>query len=115
MRPLISPDRGRMYFEVETADLLDPGAVLTGCVESGARSVLLDEHALPAEFFDLSTGLAGELLHKLTTYRIRMAGVVPNPSAHSTPFQDFVREANAGTEFRFFVTRREAVQWLDSL
>jgi hypothetical protein len=89
-------------------------AVLTGCVESGARSVLLDEDALPAEFFDLSTLLAGELLHKLTTYRIRLAGVVPDPSVHSTRFQQFVREANAGRQFRFFSTRQEAIGWLEA-
>ena len=102
------------YFEVEDAGLLDPAAVLTGCVESGARGVLLDEDALPAEFFDLSTGLAGELLRKLTTYRIRLAGVVPDPALHSQAFRDFMREANRGHQFRFFPSRREALDWLES-
>ena len=103
-----------MYFEVNPATGFDPAAVLTGCVESGARAVLLDENVLPAEFFDLSTGVAGELLHKLTTYRIRLAGVVPDPSVHSAPFQDFLREANRGGQFRFFSTRSEAIDWLES-
>ena len=102
------------YFELEPGRPFDPVTVVTRCVESGARSLLLDEDALPAEFFDLGSGLAGELLHKLTTYRIPMAGVVPDPSVHPVRFQEFVREANHGRQFRFFPTRREAIRWLES-
>lgn len=106
----------KTYAEPEPrgADAFDPGAVVTGCIESGARSLLLDQGALPPEFFDLSTGVAGELVHRLTVYGIRMAAVVPDPSAHSRPFQDFLREANQGRQFRFFATREEAVRWLES-
>jgi len=102
------------YFEVEPTTPLDPAAILSSCVESGAAAVLLDEPALTPEFFDLSTGLAGELLHKLGLYRIRLAGVVPAPSAHPTRFQEFLRESNTGKAFRFFATRPEAVAWLES-
>lgn len=101
------------YFEARVGDLFEPTALLTRCVESGARGLLLDEGAIPAEFFDLSTGLAGELLHKLTLYRIRLAGVVPDPSIHSPRFGDFAREANRGTQYRFFPDRLAAIDWLD--
>ena len=103
------------YYEPEPAQAFDPVAVVTSCIESGARSLLLDESKLPTEFFDLSSGLAGELLHKLTVYRIPMAGVVPDPSAHSPRFQDFAREANRGRQFRFFSTREEAIGWLEQV
>jgi len=103
-----------VYFETEAGAPLDPAAVVGGCIESDAAAVLLDERALPADFFDLSTGLAGELLHKLSTYRLRLAGVVPDPTAHSTRFQEFLRETNRGAQFRFFTTRREAITWLES-
>jgi hypothetical protein len=87
---------------------------LTQCVENGSRSVLFDRDALPPAFFDLSSGVAGELLHRLSTYGVRMAAVVPNPSRCSRSFQDFVQEANRGSQFRFFPTRPEAIQWLES-
>jgi hypothetical protein len=103
-----------VYFEAETDRPWTPGDILSGCVESGAGAVLLDEGALPGEFFDLSSGLAGELLHKLSTYRLRLAGVVPDPSVHPTRFQEFLRESNLGTAFRFFRTRGEAVAWLEA-
>jgi len=103
------------YFEVppQVAGGFDPAGVVTACIESGNRRLLLDVDALPAEFFDLSTGVAGALVQRLTMYEIRMAGVVPDPSIHSRPFQDFAREANAGRSwFRFFPDRAQAVAWL---
>jgi hypothetical protein len=87
---------------------------VAGCLETGARSLLLDENALPAEFFDLSTGLAGALLQKLANYGIRLAAVVPDPSAHSPRFQELAREASTGSMFRFFRTRQQAIDWLES-
>lgn len=92
----------------------DPHTVLTACMEDDAAAVLLDDGALPAAFFDLSSGLAGALVQRLQLYGIRMAAVVPDPSSHSRSFQDFAREANRGSQFRFFPTRGEAVAWLES-
>lgn len=100
------------YFEPGSTDAFDPVGIVTHCMESGASSLLLDVDALPAEFFDLSTGIAGELLHKLTTYRLRMAGVVPDVGVHSTHFQEFVHESNRGAQFRFFSNRKQAIEWL---
>jgi hypothetical protein len=37
----------------------------------GAAGLILTESDLGPEFFDLRTGLAGELFQKLTNYRIR--------------------------------------------
>ena len=91
----------------------DPHAVVTACIEHGSYTLLLDSTALPQEFFDLSTGVTGALVQRLSLYGIRMAGVVPDPSVHSRAFQDFVREANTGRQFRFFRTRAEALAWLD--
>lgn len=82
------------------------------CIESGARSLLLDEHAIPEEFFDLETGAAGELLHHLGKYRLRLAAVVPHPAEHPARFREFLREANRGSAFRFFPSRDEALDWL---
>lgn len=80
----------------------------------GEKSLVQAEDALPPEFFDLSTGVAGALVQRVTQYGIRMAAVVPDPAAHSGPFQDFAREANRGATFRFFPSRAEAVEWLTS-
>ena len=104
------------YFELQAGDAgdADATAIVRSCVESGAGAVLFDRTALPAAFFDLSSGFAGELIQKLTQYGIRMAAVVPDPSRCSRSFQEFVREANRGGHFRFFPDRRDAVRWLES-
>lgn len=101
------------YFEPDTGWERDPSSVVGGCLENGSQSVLLDESAIPVEFFDLGSRLAGELLHKLGTYRIRLAAVVADPSLHPRHFQEFLRETNRGTQFRFFATRQKAVEWLE--
>lgn len=90
----------------------DPREVIAACIENGHQRLLIDRDALPPEFFDLSTGVAGDLVQRLTQYEIRMAGVVPDPTIHSRAFQDFAREAGSGRWFRFFPTRAEAVAWL---
>ena len=100
------------FFECEVAD---PVAALIRCIEQGSRALLMDRSALPDAFFDLSTGVAGELAQKLANYGVRMAGVVPDLAAHSVRFREFAREASAGTQLRFFATREEAVAWLESL
>ena len=87
--------------------------VVAACIENGHYTLLLDSAATPPELFDLSTGIMGDLVRRLTLYRIRMAVVVPDPARCSRPFQDFMREANRGEQFRFFRTREEAVAWLD--
>lgn len=94
-----------------TAGEFDP---VRAAIESGERRLLIDHHAVPPEFFDLSTGVAGSIVQRLTMYGIRMAVVVPDASIHSGPFQDFAREANTGGVFRFFPDRAQAVAWLTS-
>ncbi len=100
------------FFEPDSTQPVDPVAAVMRCIEEGARALLLDRSALPAAFFDLRTGVAGELAQKLVNYHIRMAGVIPDLSAHSLHFREFVREADVGRQLRFFATRQEAIDWL---
>jgi hypothetical protein len=100
------------FFEPEGARPIDPVAAVIGCIEHGGRALLLDAGALPAAFFDLRTGVAGDVVQKLVNYGVRMAAVVPDLGAHPERFREFAREANAGRQFRFFATRSEAVDWL---
>jgi hypothetical protein len=104
------------YYELppQPAGTFDPVAVVAHCIESGMDRLLLDTAALPPEFFDLSMGVTGALVQRLTQYEIRMAGVVPDPSIHSKPFQDFAREAGKNPWFRFFPTREQAIAWLSA-
>jgi hypothetical protein len=101
------------FFEPERGAALDVAALVAGCVERGARALLLDRAALPDAFFDLRSGIAGELAQKLVNYEIRLAAVVPDLAVHSARFGEFAREANRVGPLRFFATRADAVRWLE--
>lgn len=102
------------FFDAPTDDSsrLRPQDLVGACIECGTRGLLLDHGGLPPEFFDLSSGVAGGLVQKLTNYGIRMAAVVPDPTLHSRAFQELAREANRSGAFRFFPNRQAAVEWL---
>jgi hypothetical protein len=74
--------------------------------------LLLDESQLGADFFDLRTGLAGEVLQKFTNYRVRLAIVVADALAYGGRFNELVREHRTHNAVRFFETEQLARQWL---
>jgi len=102
------------YFEPDAEQASDPRSIFVGCIESGSRAVLLEEGTVAPAFFDLSTRFAGELLHDLGKYDARLAVVVHDAGAYSAAFQDFARESNRGSRYRFFATRGEALSWLEA-
>ncbi len=64
---------------------------------------------LSADFFDLSTGLAGEFLRKSTNYGVRIAilGDVSMYASSSDAFDAFVWEANRGSHVWFVADQAE--------
>lgn len=104
-----------IYVEPGEETVFGSDSLVALCIENGARALLLDAPAIPPAFFDLSTRLAGELLHGLSKYSLRMAAVVPDLAAHSSAFQEFSRESNSGQQFRFFASRDDAIAWLESV
>lgn len=107
-----TPAGSRPWLEPEPSGVDDPASWARACVEAEKPALLLDEHRIPPAFFDLGSGFAVELLHRLGLHGIRLAAVVPDPAAYSVDFQDFVREVNGGRDARFFLTREEATDWL---
>ncbi len=75
--------------------------------------VLIEEADLSAEFFDLKTGLLGELFQKLTNYRKRVAFVVPDPTAHGERFAELAFEHRTHPHLRFVASPEEGRAWLE--
>ncbi|MDN5750619.1 MAG: DUF4180 domain-containing protein [Pseudonocardia sp.] len=73
--------------------------------ESDAALVVVPVQRLHEDFFELRSGVAGEIVGKLTSYRIRLVvlGDVSRHVAASTSLRAFVEEANRGREV-WFVT-----------
>ena len=75
-----------------------------------ADLVVVPVERLAPAFFQLSSGVAGEVLQKFVTYGFRVA-VVGDIGAHlaaSSALRDFVRESNAGHHV-WFVPDRPAL------
>lgn len=102
------------WFEPEAGTRFDAGEWVGGCLERGVSGILAAAGALPPAFFELGTGVAGELVQKLANYRIRMAVVVPDLAERPLRFREFAAEANRGRQLRFVASREEALAWLNA-
>jgi hypothetical protein len=90
-----------------TADIA--GALGTGMERGG---LLLVESELGVDFFDLGTGLAGEVLQRFTNYRVRLAIVIADARVHGSRFGELVHEHRTHGFVRFFDTEQLARRWL---
>lgn len=87
----------------------DAVELLMNCQYQGADSIILHEHNLPAEFFNLSTQLAGDILQKFSTYGSRLAIVGDFSKYESKSLGDFIYESNKGRKINFVHSVEEAV------
>lgn len=68
-----------------------------------SQLVVIPKERLSADFFELKTRVAGEMLHRLLLYKIRVAilGDVSRHAEGSISFRDFVIESNRGNQIWF--------------
>jgi hypothetical protein len=78
--------------------LPDIQEILGAAMAESAQMVVMPVVRLSPEFFQLRTGLLGELLQKLTNYRIRIAfvGDLGAFTGASKPLRDLIYESNRG-------------------
>ena len=78
----------------------------------GMDGLILHENDLASSFFDLRTGLLGELFQKCTNYELRLAMVLLEPSIYGERLNELVHEHRAHRMIRFFASTDEATAWL---
>lgn len=88
----------------------DIGAALSDGMANG--HLLLDERDLAPAFFDLRTGLAGEMFQKFVNYRVPLALVVADVTVHGERFTELAREHRSHPLVRVFPDRAQAEDWL---
>ena len=88
----------------------DISEALGACL--GAAGLVLTEGDLAPEFFDLRSGLVGELFQKFTNYWLRLAIVLPYPEAYGARFSELAYEHRSHNLIRFFGSVDEAKAWL---
>ncbi|NRF40190.1 DUF4180 domain-containing protein [Pedobacter foliorum] len=67
------------------------------------KIIILEKNITP-EFFDLKTGIAGELLQKFSNYRLRLVIVGDFAKYDSNSLRDFIYESNKGKQINFLAT-----------
>jgi Domain of unknown function (DUF4180) len=78
--------------------------------EERAKVLAIPVERLHPDFFQLSSGVAGEIVQKFATYKMRVAivGDISRCVDESKSLRDFVREANRGDQL-WFVAKREEI------
>ena len=94
------------------------GTDLVGAALSdGAGVIVVPTSRLDQSFFDLRSGLAGEILQKAVNYRIRFAviGDVSEYAAASKAFHDLVVESQRSRDYFFVSDLAALAERLDGL
>lgn len=77
-----------------------------------ADRVILHQKNITPDFFDLKTGIAGEILQKFSNYRIRLAIVGDFSIYPSKSIRDFIFESNKYGQVNFVASAAEAIDRL---
>ncbi|HWX78871.1 MAG TPA: DUF4180 domain-containing protein [Steroidobacteraceae bacterium] len=78
----------------------------------GTAGLILTEADLSSEFFDLKSGLAGELFQKFANYALCLAIIVPRPERYGERFNELAREHASHNKIRIVRCKEDAVAWL---
>lgn len=90
-------------------DILD---LVAACGENETFLVMLFAENFTPDFYNLRTGLAGDILQKFVNYHIKTAAILPPEKVGQGKFYEMVLEANRGTSFHVFNDRENAEKWL---
>lgn len=83
--------------------------------ETRCNKMILDQACFADLFFDLRSGLAGDILQKFVNYHIHVAIVGDYSGYTSQSLKDFIYESNRGKHVYFAASVQEAVAKLDAV
>lgn len=76
--------------------------------------IVISEKNITPEFFDLKNGIAGDILQKFSTYRVRLAIVGDFSLYASKSLKDFIFESNRSKHINFVASTTEAINILSN-
>ncbi len=80
--------------------------------ETGCERLAINKAAISESFFDLRSGLAGEVLQKVVNYQLKFAVIGDFSNYTSKALKDFIYESNKGRSVFFVATEQEALEKL---
>lgn len=80
------------FIQIETAE--EAVDLLGNASFQGARKVIIQSIHVHPDFFELRSGLAGDILQKFSNYRMKLAIVGSFQNIESKSLRDFIFESN---------------------
>ena len=93
--------------EIKSAQ--DALELIANCGYQGAQKIIVHEQNLTPLFFDLKSGVAGEMLQKFSNYGASLAVVGNFNKYDGKSLKDFIYESNKGSRVCFVATVDEAM------
>jgi hypothetical protein len=102
-------NNGKILAEIlpETPLITEPGDILDMMADAGYNScdtIMIRRETFHPAFFDLKTGMAGEILQKFSNYRMKLAIIGDYTDITSKSLKDFIRESNRRGTINFVDT-----------
>ena len=98
--------------EMEVLSVEDVFDLLMNARYQGALGLILSEANLSPDFFELESGMAGEILQKFSTYDMRLAIVGDFNKVSRRSLRDFIYESNKIGRINFVGSLDEAIDAL---
>ncbi|MEA4985333.1 hypothetical protein SDC9_42900 [bioreactor metagenome] len=106
-------DIAEIISEVPVINKTEDGLDLLGNLYyQGFDKIIIHEENITPDFFVLSTGIAGEILQKFSTYRVRLAIIGDFSKYTSKSLRDFMYESNKGKHVCFVADIENAIKML---
>ena len=93
----------------EPQDVLD---IMADCYFNGTNRLVMRKENIAEDFFDLKTGIAGEILQKFSTYGASLAIIGDFNDVKSKSLRDFIYESNKTGRINFVASLEEAIESL---
>lgn len=87
--------------EVEIKNSQDALEIMMNGYYQGADYLLIDKKNLIPAFFELKSGIAGEILQKFSTYNTKLIILGDFHDLTSKSLRDFIRESNKADRINF--------------
>lgn len=97
---------------LEITDSQDALDIMANCSYQGAGMIIIHEKNIVSDFFDLKTGIAGEILQKFSTYNVKLAIVGDFSNYPGKSLKDFIYESNKTGRINFVKDTDQAIEAL---
>jgi hypothetical protein len=97
--------------EVTGSRLIESGSdFLEMAMNAPGANIIIRKDQLPESFFELKTGVAGDILQKVSNYKLRLVIVGDFSKYDSKSLRDFIFESNKSRTVGFVGTMEEALK-----